>query len=179
MKTYKDFISSRVIESEPEVVVEQSQKMEFLELEDLPNLLGEASEVNHKSMDPPNILMMRRVSIRQYPNNQRVALYFVDKINKYITIPYTTQQWSSSASIAHMEEVEKNIIEQLNVAMKSENAHKLVFEDSTSMFVGVDTAKQMLKLHESLSNENKKEFVQVAGRSKKDFLQVKDFAKQS
>jgi hypothetical protein len=50
-----------------------------------------------KSMDPPNMLVMKRKSIRQFPNNQRVALYYVDKINKYVTVPYTAMQWSSTA----------------------------------------------------------------------------------
>ena len=50
-----------------------------------------------KSMDPPNMLVMKRKSIRQFPNNQRVALYYVDKINKYLTVPYTAMQWSSSS----------------------------------------------------------------------------------
>jgi hypothetical protein len=49
-----------------------------------------------QSLDPPNILIMKRKSIRQYPNGQRVALYYVDKIDKYVTVPYTSYQWSSS-----------------------------------------------------------------------------------
>ena len=53
-------------------------------------------ESRDKSLDPPAILVMRRKSIRQYPNKQRVALYYVDKIDKYITVPYTEYQWSSS-----------------------------------------------------------------------------------
>ena len=53
-------------------------------------------ESRDKSLDPPAVLVMRRKSIRQYPGGQRVALYFVDKINKYITVPYTEYQWSSS-----------------------------------------------------------------------------------
>lgn len=47
------------------------------------------------SMDPPAVLIMKRKSVRLFPNNQRVALYFVDKINKYVTVPYTAMQWSS------------------------------------------------------------------------------------
>lgn len=56
------------------------------------------TEVAHtdKQMDPPNVLIMRRKSIRLFPNDQRVALYYVDKINKYVTVPYTAMQWSSS-----------------------------------------------------------------------------------
>lgn len=55
------------------------------------------TEVTHnKSMDPPAVLVMKRKSIRLFPNDQRVALYYVDKINKYVTVPYTAMQWSSS-----------------------------------------------------------------------------------
>ena len=54
------------------------------------------NEDHNKAMDPPNILIMKRKSIRQFPNDQRVALYYVDKLNKYVTVPYTAMQWSSS-----------------------------------------------------------------------------------
>jgi hypothetical protein len=49
-----------------------------------------------KTMDPPAVLIMKRKSVRQFPNGQRVALYYVDKINKYVTVPYESMQWSSS-----------------------------------------------------------------------------------
>ena len=55
------------------------------------------NEDQNKTLDPPQILIMKRKWVRQYPNNQRVALYFVDKINKYVTVPYTAMQWSASA----------------------------------------------------------------------------------
>lgn len=51
---------------------------------------------NKSEQDPPNILLMKRKSIRQFPNGQRVALYYVDKINKYVTIPYEAMMWSAS-----------------------------------------------------------------------------------
>lgn len=50
----------------------------------------------NSEQDPPNILLMKRMSVRQFPNGQRVALYYVDKINKYVTIPYETMMWSAS-----------------------------------------------------------------------------------
>ena len=52
-----------------------------------------------KQMDPPAVLIMKRKSIRQFPDGQRVALYYVDKINKYVTVPYTAMQWSSTGSM--------------------------------------------------------------------------------
>ena len=49
-----------------------------------------------KQLDPPEVLIMKRKSIRQFPDGQRVALYYVDKIDKYVTVPYTAMQWSST-----------------------------------------------------------------------------------
>lgn len=51
------------------------------------------------AMDPPAVLIMKRKSVRQFPNGQRVALYYVDKIDKYVTVPYTAMQWSTSGAM--------------------------------------------------------------------------------
>ena len=61
-------------------------------------------ESKNNNIDPPNMLVMKRKSIRQYPNGQRVALYFVDKVNKYVTLPYTAYQWSSSPAVEEEKE---------------------------------------------------------------------------
>lgn len=66
--------------------------------------LKEIRSLNEKEdhsvpMDPPAVLIMKRKSIRQFPNNQRVALYYVDRINKYVTVPYTAMQWSSTGGM--------------------------------------------------------------------------------
>lgn len=175
MKSYQEFLESKKLPLPEQTEVVVSNEPEILEVEDLPNMLGE--ENHHEPMDPPNVLIMRRVSVRQYPNKQRVALYFVDKINKYVTVPYTAMQWSSSEVTA--EETKSNIVEQLNLAACSEKATKIVFEDGSSTYTTHLSAKQMLKLHEALSKEHKKEFVEVASRSKKDFLDLQSFAKQS
>lgn len=47
--------------------------------------------------DIPAVLVMRRTAVRMFPNGQKIALYKVDKINKYITIPYTDDQWVMTA----------------------------------------------------------------------------------
>ena len=59
------------------------------------------------SMDPPAVLIMKRKWVRMFPNNQRVALYYVDKINKYVTVPYTAMQWSSAGSMDEEIETEQ------------------------------------------------------------------------
>lgn len=37
----------------------------------------------------PTVLLFRRQSIRTYPNNQRVALYYCAGLGKYLTVPYS------------------------------------------------------------------------------------------
>jgi hypothetical protein len=64
-------------------------------LKEFREVLTEKKE-NKGPMDPPAVLIMKRKSVRQFPNGQRVALYYVDKIDKYVTVPYTAMQWSTS-----------------------------------------------------------------------------------
>ena len=58
--------------------------------------MSEANKPSSKTMDPPAVLIMKRKSVRQFPDGQRVALYYVDKLDKYVTVPYTAMQWSTS-----------------------------------------------------------------------------------
>lgn len=37
---------------------------------------------------PPNILILRRKSVRQFPDHTMVALYYNDKLDQYFSIPY-------------------------------------------------------------------------------------------
>lgn len=55
--------------------------------------LLEGTATHAKVGDPPAVLIMRRTAIRQFPNGQKIALYKVDKINKYVTVPYTDDNW--------------------------------------------------------------------------------------
>jgi hypothetical protein len=83
LKTLKEFLESQKIDTK-----------DVLESEDFPKVLGENTQPD--PMDPPAVLIMRRKSIRQFSNGQRVALYYVDKINKYVTVPYMASLWSSA-----------------------------------------------------------------------------------
>lgn len=58
--------------------------------------MAEAKKLSNKQMDPPAILLLKRKSVRQFPDGQRVALYYVEKLDKYVTVPYTAMQWSAS-----------------------------------------------------------------------------------
>jgi len=67
-----------------------------IRMKTLKQVIAEAKRSSQKTMDPPAVLIMKRKSVRQFPNGQRVALYYVDKIDKYVTVPYEAMQWSTS-----------------------------------------------------------------------------------
>ena len=75
-------------------IKEFQSDIESLKVEEYPVEFN-LDETKESKMDPPAVLIMRRKSIRQFPNGQRVAMYYVDKINKYVTVPYTAMQWGA------------------------------------------------------------------------------------
>lgn len=121
-----------------------------------------------KPMDPPPVLIMRRQSIRQFGNGQRVAIYHVDKLNKYVTVPYTEMGWAS-------EEVE-NVFNDLQKIVENNKANVVVFNNGSSMKVDVQTALAVLKVHSALNEENKNKISEMAHESKEQFKRVSEFA---
>ena len=47
----------------------------------------------------PAILIMKRRAIRVFPDGQKVALYWVDKLNRYISVPFQSIGISDAASV--------------------------------------------------------------------------------
>ena len=174
MKTLKDFISRTKIE-EPQPVVEEKVEVELpLELQtklEISNLTEAHGDAPH---DLPAILIMRRKSIRQMANGQKVALYYVDKLDKYVTIPYGENTWfTTTESVDH---VEVNIMEQLNHIVKNRSAKSIYFEDGDFTRVDIKTAKNVLHVFNSLNEENKQKITSMVHKSKEHFGKVVDFA---
>lgn len=180
LKTLKDFISSQVVEEkETEVVIESNEPevLELLEAEDCPLAYHELEE--DKKLDPPAVLIMRRKWIRQYPNNQRVALYYVDKIDKYVTIPYTSMQWSTtSATSGVTEQVDESVdvIKQLQKIKDMQQHGTIKHMDGSSSKVDVNTAHAVLTVHKALNADNKKKFADMICKSNHHMKKAADFA---
>ena len=148
MKTLKDFLNSVVVEETiPETIVE-NQEVEVLQVEDGVNMVFEDTQDHHNPMDPPAVLIMRRKSIRQFPNGQRVALYYVDKINKYVTVPYQAMQWSTSMP-------EETIIDKLESISESSKAGYIEYKDG-KVKITVQEAESILEMYSKLNEQNKK-----------------------
>lgn len=138
----------------------------------------EGSNKQHP-MDPPAVLIMKRKSIRQFPNNQRVALYYVDKIDKYVTVPYTAMQWSATTA----EDVEYSgeiivdgVISQLKNIVEENSYGRVQFEDGKRMVVTVELAETILKVYSVLNESNKQQLAEMSNKSKEQFGKVVDFA---
>lgn len=98
MKTFKEFLQLDEIGQHFSNLSEvPSKKKPKLTLPDV------CESTSKDQMDPPAIIIMKRKSVRQFPNNQRVALYFADKIRQYITVPYTSSQWSKGPVVESLD----------------------------------------------------------------------------
>lgn len=172
MKTLKQFVETK---KEPSQPIEESVTVDTLEAEDHIDLSELAAMDAYISPhDPPPVLLMRRKSIRMFPNGERVALYYVDKINKYVTVPYLpASTWSNKV---REETLEENIIHHLKHIVDNHSAKTVKFKDGKSMKVDVQTANAVLKVHGALNDENKKKISDMAHKSKEHFGKVVDFA---
>ena len=88
MIQFKDFI----VEEENIVIDDGTLLPEGFVYDEEPLLEGAPTS----GQDIPAVLIMRRTAIRMFPGGQKIALYKVDKINKYVTVPYDNQSWIMS-----------------------------------------------------------------------------------
>jgi hypothetical protein len=123
-----------------------------------------------RELDPPAVLIMRRKSVRQFPNGQRVALYYVDKINKYVTVPYEDMAWSSAS-----EETVFDKVKQVN-----ESKQNIVVEhlDGSTSEVTPQMAKHMMDLYKKINEANKAKMLDMLEASAKHFQTIAKFSKE-
>lgn len=164
MKTLKDFLSDKELEN--------IQDTEILEASDLPDYFVEdrAPQI-HKMPDPPMVLIMRRKNVREFPGGKRVALYYIDKLHKYITIPYLPTQWN--AAVTHEE---TNIIDKLQTISEEQEPTQITFDDGSNINVKPKMANAMLELYNKLNIQNRLKFVESIKSSSNDFKEILDFA---
>jgi hypothetical protein len=135
---------------------------------DQPMLEGKSSK--SKELDPPAVLIMRRKSVRQFPNGQRVALYYVDKINKYVTVPYEDMQWSSSDEETVFDRLKLSINENRNITVEH-------YDGSTSE-VTPQMAMKMMELYKKINEANKAKMKDMLEASAKHFQAISKFSKE-
>lgn len=172
MKSFNDFKVKKV---EPPVEIQEESLLEAVDYEDIRGILVEASE-----KDPPPVLVLRRKSIRRLSNKQKVALYYVDKINKYVTIPYEGNILSATINEDFEDLNTYDIISELKDIVENNCKKSIMLEDGNWKNVSVHTAMSILEIYENqLSKENKKLFAEMAIKSVADFNRVVDFVNKN
>lgn len=171
MKSFSDFKAKKI---EPSLEIQEESLLEAVDYEDTRGVLVEASE-----SDPPAVLVLRRKSIRRLSNKQKVALYYVDKINKYVTIPYEGNILSASINEG-FEELSYDIIAELKDIVENNCKKSIMLEDGNWKNVSVHTAKSILEVYNNhLTKENKQLFAEMAIKSVADFNRVVDFVNKN
>lgn len=128
----------------------------------------EGKTAKNKDLDPPTVLVMRRKSVRQFPNGQRVALYYIDKLNKYVTVPYDDMEWSATS--------EETVFDLLK-KVKEENVIVEHLDGSTSE-VTPKMANDIISLHKKINEANKSKLIDMLEASNKHFQTIVKFSKE-
>lgn len=147
--------------------------------QDTPQVKEETLDENVLQRDPPAVLVLRRKNIRSFSNDTSIALYYNDKLNKYFSIPYSTN--SDINSPIQAEEVEINEakvdgIEQLKKIRDSKQHGTVNHRDGSASKVDAFTASAILAVHDKLNDENKKKISGMVSNSHYHMSKVANFA---
>jgi hypothetical protein len=100
--------------------------------------------------EPPFVLVLKREAIRNYPDGTKVALYYNRLLDKHFSIPYGP----NVDSPLQAESTEMSIMESLKHIAQLNEAEEIYFQ-TDSRLVEPETAQGILKLYNSLSEENR------------------------
>jgi hypothetical protein len=139
----------------------------------------ETLEENVLQRDPPAVLVLRRKNIRSFSNDTYIALYYNDKLNKYFSIPYSTNSDINSpiqAEEVQIDEAKINGIDQLKKIRDSKQHGTVNHLDGSASKVDGFTASAILQVHDKLNDENKKKIANMVSSSHYHLSKVANFA---
>jgi hypothetical protein len=125
--------------------------------------------------DPPNIIVLKRKAIRIFPDGRKVALYHADKIDKYISIPYSNIP-NENVMQVHENWIPKGNIGILMRIIETGESDLITFSDNLGMKVDVTTAKSIVDIYNKVSASNKSKIEKMVNKDKINFAKVAAFA---
>ena len=135
-------------------------------------------QVQESTLDVPFILVLKRKAIRMYPDGTKIALYHNEKLNKYFSVPYSTDKNIDAAIQAEETDITNVAFDSIRYIAESKNANYIVFNNGASHYVDVDSAQSILSLHESLSFDNKKVLEENLASGKPAYKKIAEFARE-
>jgi len=125
--------------------------------------------------DPPIVLVLKRKSIRLFPDGARVALYYSDKLNRFFSVPYGLQ-FASPLQQNESVELEEAVMDSLHKIVKNKEAKSVKFASGHTRKVDHYTASAITNVHNALNDSNKKKFADMVHKSPEHFVKAADFA---
>jgi hypothetical protein len=116
---------------------------------------------------PPFVLVLRRKAIRMYPEGTRVALYYNERLNRYFSVPYSSQYLDRAPIQA--EETQVDPMLQLQDGL-------VVHADGTVSEVDEQTVNSIMTVYKSLNEDNKSKLANMIGESKEQLQRAADFS---
>ena len=147
--------------------------------QDTPQVKEETLDENVLQRDPPAVLVLRRKNIRSFSNDTSIALYYNDKLNKYFSIPYSTNSDINSpiqAEEVQIDEAKITGIDQLKKIRDSKQHGTVNHLDGSASKVDAFTASAILAVHDKLNDENKKKISGMVSNSHYHMSKVANFA---
>lgn len=139
----------------------------------------EEMELNENpiSGDPPFVLVLKRKAYRPYPNGLKVALYYNEKLNKYFSIPYSTEKDVDGVIQAEeIEYIQESVMDQLHKIVAGKQKQRVKFGDGSTRSVDHFTASAITQVHNALNDDNKKKFADMVHKSPAHLAKASDFA---
>jgi hypothetical protein len=165
MKSLKDFLTEKA-QCQEDAVVPTPEELALMAT--ATPLKEGMTGYAHEDIDPPTVLVMHRKAIRQLAEGQRVGIYYVDKINKYVTVPYD----------AVIPVAEETVIDQLKKAADTKKNIMVEHYDGTSSEVTPAMARRMIDLYKKINEANKAKMLEMLEASAKHFQTIAKFSKE-
>ena len=121
--------------------------------------------------DPPFVLVLKRKAIRLYPGSTRIALYYSDKLNKYFSVPYSTEENQKGVVQA-----EETIMSVLEFVKENKEPQTISYGENQDVTIEYPLADAILKVYASLNEENKLKISEMIEKGPEQFNKVASFA---
>ena len=121
--------------------------------------------------DPPFVLVLKRKAIRLYPGSTRIALYYSDKLNKYFSVPYSTEE--NQKGIVQAEETIMSVLE---FVRENKEPQIISYGENQDITIEYPVADAILKVYASLNEENKLKISEMIEKGPEQFNKVASFA---
>lgn len=121
--------------------------------------------------DLPSVLTFTKKWTQQFPNNQKVTLYYNDALKKYISIIFSSSGYSISESSSEIDKY--SLIEELQ-KMNEEEIKEFFFQNGLTININKEISKHILDLYEKV--DEKEKFEQFISESDQNFLKMLEYS---